>query len=183
MIRPPVAKRRNHRHTHHGITLEDAYYWLRDPAYPDVKDPEIIEYLTAENAYFDARMEAHQPLVTQLFEEIKGRQPAEDASVPHRHGAFWYQWRYQKDAQYRQWLRAPAPAGSSPDAGPWEVILDEIIDNLLDGTLGGEVYEITLANGGLVIEYNDGFDLPADVKQAAEDTIAGLIDGSITTGQ
>ena len=84
MIRPPVAKRRNHRHTHHGITLEDAYYWLRDPAYPDVKDPEIIEYLTAENAYFDARMEAHQPLVTQLFEEIKGRQPAEDASVPHR---------------------------------------------------------------------------------------------------
>jgi oligopeptidase B len=125
MIRPPVAKRRKHRYTHHGITLEDPYYWLRDPAYPDVKDSEIIDYLKAENAYFDARMEAYQPLVTQLFEEIKGRQPAEDASVPHRHGAFWYQWRYQKDAQYRQWLRAPAPAGSPPDAGSWEVILDE----------------------------------------------------------
>jgi basic membrane protein A len=64
----------------------------------------------------------------------------------------------------------------------WEVILTDMLDKIDDGTLGGEVYEINLENGGLVIEYNDGFDLPADVKQAAEDTIAGLIDGSITTG-
>jgi basic membrane protein A len=64
----------------------------------------------------------------------------------------------------------------------WEVILTDMLDKIDDGQLGGEVYEINLENGGLVIEYNDGFDLPADVKQAAEDTIAGLIDGSITTG-
>ncbi len=125
MIQPPVAKRLAHRCTHHGVTLEDPYHWLKDPAYPEVNDAEIIEYLKAENAYFEARMEPHQDLVEQLFEEIKGRQPAEDASVPHRHGAFWYQWRYEKDAQYRQWLRAPARRGEPPEAASWEVIVNE----------------------------------------------------------
>jgi basic membrane lipoprotein Med (substrate-binding protein (PBP1-ABC) superfamily) len=64
----------------------------------------------------------------------------------------------------------------------WEVVLRDIIDKIGDGTLGGEIYEINLENDGLVIEYNDAFDLPDAVKQAADDTIAGIIDGSISTG-
>ncbi len=64
----------------------------------------------------------------------------------------------------------------------WEVVLQDLVDGLSDGDLGGEVYEITLENEGLVIEYNDGFDIPADVRQAAEDAIAGISDGSLSTG-
>lgn len=64
----------------------------------------------------------------------------------------------------------------------WEVILNGLIDQIKGGTLGGEVYEINLANGGLVIEYNDAYDLPADVRQAADDAVASLIDGSMNTG-
>lgn len=64
----------------------------------------------------------------------------------------------------------------------WEVVLRDMIEKIQSGTLGGEIYEINLDNGGLVIEYNDAFDLPADVQQAADDTIAGIIDGSISTG-
>jgi basic membrane protein A len=64
----------------------------------------------------------------------------------------------------------------------WEVILREIITKMEAGTPGGETFKVTLANGGEVIEFNDGFDLPADVRQLAEDTIAGIIDGSISTG-
>ena len=55
--------------------------------------------------------------------------------------------------------------------------------NIDNGVLGGEIYVIDLANGGEVIEYNAAFDLPADVRQLAEDTIAGIIDGSISTGR
>jgi len=62
----------------------------------------------------------------------------------------------------------------------WTVLLDEIIPLIKDGTYGGTAYAITLENGGLVIEYNDGYDLPADVKTMAEDTIKGIVDGSIT---
>ncbi len=54
----------------------------------------------------------------------------------------------------------------------WEGILEEMIVNIREGTLGGEVYRIDFANDGLVIEYNDEFDLPADVKQLGEDAIA-----------
>lgn len=64
----------------------------------------------------------------------------------------------------------------------WDVILGDLIDQIKGGTLGGEVYEITLENGGLVIEYNEDFDLPSEVRDAAEDAIAGIIDGSMSTG-
>jgi basic membrane protein A len=65
----------------------------------------------------------------------------------------------------------------------WEVVLRDILDKIEQGTLGGTVYEINLDNGGEVIEYNPAFTLPEDVTQLAEQTIAGLIDGSISTGQ
>jgi basic membrane protein A len=63
----------------------------------------------------------------------------------------------------------------------WEVLLRDIIANIETGTLGGEVYSIDLANGGLVIEFNDGFDLPADVRAKADAAIAGIESGSIST--
>jgi basic membrane protein A len=64
----------------------------------------------------------------------------------------------------------------------WEVILEDIIKKVQDGTLGGEIYEITLENEGLVIEYNDAYDLPGDVKDKADEAIDGIKDGSISTG-
>jgi basic membrane protein A len=63
----------------------------------------------------------------------------------------------------------------------WEVILETIIKNVQDGTLGGEIFEINLENDGLVIEYNDAYDLPGDVKDLANDAIDGIKDGSIST--
>lgn len=53
----------------------------------------------------------------------------------------------------------------------WDVIFREIIENVKNGKLGGEIYSITFANEGLVIEYNDGYSLPADVRKLADDAI------------
>jgi basic membrane protein A len=53
----------------------------------------------------------------------------------------------------------------------WEHMLEDMINKVQDGTLGGELYKITFANDGLVIEYNEDFDLPDDVKDIAEDAI------------
>jgi basic membrane protein A and related proteins len=64
----------------------------------------------------------------------------------------------------------------------WEVVLSQIIDSIRDGTLGGRAFTIDLANNGEVIEYNDGYTLPADVKAKAEEAIQGIKDGSIKTG-
>lgn len=62
----------------------------------------------------------------------------------------------------------------------WEVVLRDIITKVQSGTLGGEAYVINLANGGEVIEFNAAYALPDDVKTLADETIQGIIDGSIT---
>jgi basic membrane lipoprotein Med (substrate-binding protein (PBP1-ABC) superfamily) len=62
----------------------------------------------------------------------------------------------------------------------WDVVLNEIIDLIGEGTLGGTSFVIDLANGGLEMDFNADYDLPAEVKSLADDTVAGIIDGSIT---
>jgi basic membrane protein A len=62
----------------------------------------------------------------------------------------------------------------------WTVVLDLILNNIEDGKLGGEAFVITLENGGLLIEYNDAYDLAADAKSQGDAAIAGIKDGSIT---
>lgn len=64
----------------------------------------------------------------------------------------------------------------------WEVVVQEIIDGIQAGTLGGESYTIDLANGGEVIEYNPDYGLAADVQAAGDAAVEGIKDGSITTG-
>lgn len=61
----------------------------------------------------------------------------------------------------------------------WKVVLDKIIANIQKGVYGGEAYTITLENGGLVMDYNSNYSIPDDVKALADETVAGIIDGSI----
>jgi basic membrane lipoprotein Med (substrate-binding protein (PBP1-ABC) superfamily) len=62
----------------------------------------------------------------------------------------------------------------------WTPMLNEILDQMDKGVFGGKAFVINLENKGEVMEYNPEFDLPADVKELAEDTVKGIIDGSIT---
>lgn len=117
--KPPVAAKRPHSTTHHGITIMDHYSWLRDPSYPKVDDADVLEYLKAENAYFEVQMKPHAALVQTIFEEMKGRLKEDESSVPQRDGDYFYWRRFESGAQYKQWMRKPA------SGGPDEVILDE----------------------------------------------------------
>jgi basic membrane lipoprotein Med (substrate-binding protein (PBP1-ABC) superfamily) len=62
----------------------------------------------------------------------------------------------------------------------WDVVLNEIIDLIDEGTLGGKSFVIDLANGGEEMDFNDDYGLPEEVKTLAEDTVQGIIDGTIT---
>lgn len=62
----------------------------------------------------------------------------------------------------------------------WEVALNEMIALIKEGTLGGQSFKADLANGGEVMEFNPEYDLPADVQALAEQTVQGIVDGSIT---
>ena len=115
----PVARRKPHSFTRHGVTVEDPWAWLKDPGYPEVKDPEILGYLEAENAYFEAAMSPRAALVETLFEELKGRVKQDDASVPAKDGEWLYWWAFRPGEQYRRWYRKPVKGG------PDELLLDE----------------------------------------------------------
>ena len=118
---PPVAERRPHTSSHHGIEIRDPYHWLRDQSYPIVDDADVIAYLEAENRYFDAFMVPHKALTETLFEEIKARQKPDDESVPVKDGNYFYQWRFAPGAQYRTWNRWPVD-----EPGAVETVLDEV---------------------------------------------------------
>lgn len=62
----------------------------------------------------------------------------------------------------------------------WEGILNEMITLIKSGTLGGQSFQATLENGGEVIEFNPDSAAVADAEALAEETIQGIIDGSIT---
>jgi oligopeptidase B len=104
---PPVAKRIPHSSTHHGVTLDDPYHWLKDQGYPKVDDAPVLAYLNAENAYFDAVMTPHKKVTDTLFVELKARVKEDDSSVPQKDGAYVYQSRFAVGEQYPRMVRWP----------------------------------------------------------------------------
>ncbi|WP_066961248.1 S9 family peptidase [Rhizorhabdus dicambivorans] len=117
--KPPVAAQRPHRYSRHGYTIDDPWSWLKDQKYPTVDDEDILGYLRAENAWFEAAMKPHEALVETLFAEMKARLKEDDASVPQKDGHWLYWWAFKPGGQYRLWYRRPVGGGAD------EVILDE----------------------------------------------------------
>jgi oligopeptidase B len=117
---PPVAQKKPHSFSHHGLTVTDDYAWLRDPGYPEVTDKEVLAHLEAENAWFEARMQPHQPLIDTLFKEMRARIKEADRSVPQKDGEWLYWIEYEEGAEYKKWWRRPVAGGAD------ELILDEV---------------------------------------------------------
>ncbi len=120
-VSAPIAAKKHHSVTHHGITVSDDYAWLRDPGYPEVTDKEVLAHLEAENAWFEARMAPHQPLIDKLFKEMRGRIKEADKSVPQKDGDYLYWIEFEEGAEYKKWWRRPVAGG------PDQLILDEVV--------------------------------------------------------
>ena len=108
---PPTAEKRDHSYSHHGITISDPYHWLRDQSYPTIDDEDVLDHLKAENAWFEARMKPQQPLVDELFAEMKARIKEDDSTVPQRRGDYLYWSEFEEGAEYRKYYRKPVAGG------------------------------------------------------------------------
>lgn len=123
-LTPPMAARRPHRFSHHGDTMTDDYYWLKDAGYPDVTDEGILAYLREENEYYEAVTKTDKGTVEEIFSEIKGRIKDDESGVPWQDGLFDYRWAFNEGAQYRTWYYRPRKMSAFED-GDWSVLLDE----------------------------------------------------------
>lgn len=113
---PPRAEQRPHRVSSPHGERSDPWYWLRDDTR---KDPAVLAYLQAENAWFENHMAPLEPLTARLYDEIVGRIKQDDATVPSRHRGYWYYARYEEGREYAIHARRKG----SMDA-PEEVLLD-----------------------------------------------------------
>ncbi|MDH4746536.1 S9 family peptidase [Sphingomonas sp. CBMAI 2297] len=116
---PPVAGTRPHSFTRHGVTIEDPWAWLKDPAYPNVADKDVLAYLEAENSYFEKVMEPLKPLSETLFTEMRGRIKEDESTVPQKDGDWLYWTDYETGGEYPRWWRRHV------DGGEDVMILDE----------------------------------------------------------
>jgi oligopeptidase B len=97
--------------SHHGITVDDPFQWLRDADYPEVNDTEVLEYLNAENDYYNAFLSSNTSLVDTIFNEMKGRIEEDKTSVPFVSNGYEYRWEYRSGNEYRSWIRKNLSTG------------------------------------------------------------------------
>jgi oligopeptidase B len=95
---PPRAEQRPHEVVApHGATRNDEYYWLRDD---ERRDPDVLAWLEAENAYADAALAPLAKQKADLYDELVGRIKQDDSSVPYRYKDYWYYTRYETGKEY-----------------------------------------------------------------------------------
>ena len=96
----PNAKRISKVLEIHGDKRSDDYYWMRDR-----ENPEVIDYLNAENAYLEKMLAPTESLQQTLYNEMVGRIKETDTSAPYQHKGFQYYSRTEQGKQYRIYCR------------------------------------------------------------------------------
>lgn len=107
---PPTPQKVPVDRVFHGDTVTDPFEWLRDK-----NDPQVIDYLTAQNAYTDEVMKPTEELQKAIFNEIKSRTKETDTSVPFFDRCWWYFARTYEGRAYSSYHRVRADSRPDPD--------------------------------------------------------------------
>ncbi|GAC15806.1 S9 family peptidase [Aliiglaciecola lipolytica] len=144
----PKAAKQDYSAVYHQKELNDPYNWLKDKEYPEVNDKPVLDYLNAENAYFDQFLAPNKALVDTIFEEFKGRTNEQEESVPWLDNGFEYRWYYRNGEEYKVHSRKDLATGQEV------VFLDEtkLAKDYEYFSLGG--WDISPDNRLLVYSYN-----------------------------
>ena len=114
-LTPPIAAKHPQELVTHRDKRIDHYYWLRQQ-----DNPEVIDYLKAENDYTKEMMQHTEALQKSLYDEMLSRIKETDLSVPYRLQDYYYYSRTEEGKEYEIFCRKY----QSLDAQE-EIILDE----------------------------------------------------------
>ena len=99
-LKPPVAAKKPTELCAHNELRLDEYLWLNQR-----EEDEVLEYLNAENNYFEAMTSHTKAFEKNLFEEMKARIKEDDESVPYKYNGYWYVFKFQKGKDYPIYTR------------------------------------------------------------------------------
>jgi oligopeptidase B len=147
-ITPPTAKKIHTENTINGGHLVDDYRWLRDKS-----NPEVAQYLEAENAYTNSVMKPTEELQKKLFDEMVSHMKETDVNVPYKQGEYLYYSRWEKGKQYPILARKKGSVEA-----PEEVTLD--VNQLAQGEKFMALGAYEVSDDGNLLAYstdNTGF--------------------------
>ena len=105
-MNPPIAKKVTVEFTEHGNTRIDNYYWLNQR-----EDPEVIDYLKAENQYTKEILRSTESLQKKIYDEIVGRIKQTDMSAPYQVKGYEYYTRFEEKKEYPVYCRKSLASG------------------------------------------------------------------------
>ncbi len=137
----PIATEKPKKIQIHNHVRIDPYFWLNQR-----DNPEVLDYLKAENEYTKSQLETTQALQDKLFGEIKARIKPDDRSVPFRLGNYYYYDRYEKGLEYPIYCRKKETLDAQE-----EIILD--VNKLAQGHAYMNIPGIAVSPDHTMISY------------------------------
>lgn len=110
-IKVPIAEKIPFELEIHGDKRIDDYFWMRlsdeqkNAVDKDEQAAKVIDYLNAENSYYDSVTADSKEFKEALFEEMKARIKEDDESVPYKKNGYYYISRFEKGSQYPIYTR------------------------------------------------------------------------------
>ena len=100
----PLAPRHPHRVPSPWGERDDEFYWLRDD---QRQNPEMLAYLTAENAHTAEVLAPTEALQEKIYQELRQRINEDDSSLPYFSRGHWYYRRLVAGQDYPIFARRP----------------------------------------------------------------------------
>jgi oligopeptidase B len=118
-IAAPQCEKKPKELTAHGDVRMDEYYWLNDYFKKGPDSTKVVDYLSAENKYYDTMMAGTKLLQEKLYAEMKARIKEKDESVPVFKNGYYYYNRVEEGKDYFVYCRKKGSLDSKE-----EVLLD-----------------------------------------------------------
>jgi oligopeptidase B len=116
----------------------DNYFWMNER-----ENPEVIDYLNQENAYYNSMTAHTKDFQKDLFEEMKGRIKEDDQSVPYLYNGYYYITRFEIGQDYPIYSRKKGSLSAD----------EEILFNCNDLAKGHSFFQL----GGLSVSPDNKF--------------------------
>ena len=145
----PKADKKPAKLEKHGDVRIDNYFWMRLSdaqklaAEKDDQTTNVVDYLNAENEYYENHTAHTKGFQETLFQEMKGRIKEDDSSVPYKDNGYFYITRYETGKQYPIFSRKKETLAAK----------EEILFDVNEMATGFDYYQL----GGLNISENNQF--------------------------